>query len=166
MTMFFRFQKPKKITTLTADSVQTTAGRVMAPSTVNIPGTDIPCACYWQLTEAWKQPARKKGRKMWIPQSARQGCKGFYVEDDTGKIWVPDNGEVLDIRNGWQDAGLMGKKGTQRFVARSIRPGDVIKIRGRVSEAKGAEPADCLVFRPDDKGMVTILQTKKAKKQD
>ena len=162
--MFFRLKKANKISSLTAEAVQVTTGKVVAPATLNIPGTTISCVCYWQMTEVWKQSDRKKGRKMWMPQSARQGCKGFFVEDDSGKIWVPDNGDVLDIRNGWEEGGLMGKKGTQRFVARSIKPGDVIKIRGKVSKSRGAEPGDCMVFRPDEKGFVTILQTKKAPK--
>ncbi|MBN2718682.1 MAG: hypothetical protein JXX14_22745 [Deltaproteobacteria bacterium] len=161
--MLFRFAKSTKITSLTQDAVQTVTGKVVVPKATRIPGTEIQCACYWMMTEHWTQPARKKGRKMWMPQDARQGCSGFFVEDDTGKVWVSDNGDAMDIRNGWEDRGILGKKGTQRFVSRSIKNGDIVKIRGTVKKTKGAEPADCLALRPDDKGLVTVLQKKKSK---
>ena len=162
--MFFRFAKSTKIAALTRDAVQTVTGSVVVPKTLKIPGTDIECACFWMMTEAWKQPARKKGRKMWMPQDARQGCNGFFVEDETGKVWVGDNADALDIVGGWENGGLIGKKGTQRFVSRCIKAGDMVKIRGTVTSPKGAEPAEGLVLRPDAKGFVTVLQKKKAKK--
>ena len=160
--MFFRFQKTTKVASLTPDSVQCVIGKVVAPKAVKIPGTEIECACYWMMSEAWKQPARKKGRKMWMPQGSRQGCNGFFVEDDTGKVWIGDDADVLEIRNGWADGGLIGKKGTQRFVSRSIKAGDVVKVRGIAARTKGAEPGDCMALRPDPKGIIAILQKKKA----
>lgn len=159
--MFFRFQKSKKISVLTSDFVHVISGKVITPKELKIPGTDVKCACYWMMTEAWKQPERKKGRKMWMPIGARQGSNGFFVEDNTGKIWVDGDANVLEIRNGWEDSGIVGKKGTRRFVSRSIQSGDVVKIRGTVCKAKGKEPGDCLVIRPDAKGVLSIIQKKK-----
>ncbi|MBN2529561.1 MAG: hypothetical protein JXR76_24445 [Deltaproteobacteria bacterium] len=161
--MFFAFQRSKKISMLENDSVQVITGKVLAPNEIKIPGTDIGCACYWMMTEAWKQPARKKGRKMWMPESSQQGSKGFFVEDATGKVWVVDNADVLELRSGWENSGRMGKKGTKRFVSRCIKSGDVVKIRGLITPAKGAEPGDCKVVRPNAKGMISILLRKKSK---
>ena len=164
--MFFRFKKSTQIAALTnetLDSVQIVEGKVVVPKTLKIPGTDIECACYWMMTEAWKQPDRKKGRKMWMPQDSRQGCNGFFVEDGSGKVWVTDNADALELLGGWEHNGMLGKKGTQRYISRSVKPGDVVKIRGKVSKPKGAEPADCMVLRPDEDGIVTLLLKKKAK---
>ena len=159
--MFLSLQRSKKMTSLVKDSVQVVTGKVTAPKQVKIPGTDIDCACYWMMVEAWKQPARKKGRKMWMPESSQQGSNGFFVEDATGKIWVADDAKVLELRSGWENSGRMGKKGTRRFVSRCIKTGDIIKIRGTVTAAKGAEPAGCMVLRPDSKGFISIIQKKK-----
>jgi len=161
--MFLKFQRSTKISSLSTGSVQVISGKVIAPKEVLIPGTDIRCACYWMLTEAWKQPARQKGRKMWMPEGTQQGSNGFFVEDDSGKVWVADDASVFDLRNGWENSGRIGKKGTHRFLSRSIKSGDVIKIRGTISRAKGSEPGDCMVIRPDTKGLVSIIQKKKAK---
>ncbi|MBN2340391.1 MAG: hypothetical protein JXX29_24280 [Deltaproteobacteria bacterium] len=161
--MFLKFKKSQKISTLTKDEVGIVSGKVVALKEVTIPGTEIHCACFWMMSEAWKTGARGRGRKMWVPGGTKLVSNGFFVEDDSGKVWVCDNADALDIRNGWEDSGLVGKKGTQRFVSRSIKNGDLVKIRGTVTGPKGAEPGDTLVIRPDAKGHISIIQKKKAK---
>lgn len=161
--MFLNLQRAKKISSLTTDKVQVISGRVVAPEEVTVPGTNIRCACYWMLTEAWKTGARGRGRKMWVPAGTKTGNNGFFVENGTEKIWVCNTIDGLDIRNGWNDSGLIGKKGNQRFISRAIKNGDTIKIRGTISHPKGAEPAETLVVRPDAKGFISIIQKKKTK---
>jgi hypothetical protein len=161
--MFMSFKKPAKINTLKKDIQQIIQGTVSVPREVTLPGTSVSCAAFWMMTEAWKRPDRGKGRKMWTPVDVKQETNGFFIEDDTGKIWVENNGNALDLRSGTQQSGRLGKKETSRFVARIINNGDIVRIQGIVSSPKAKEPQDTLVIRPGKKGLISIILKKKFK---
>jgi hypothetical protein len=161
--MFFNFIPSKKISDVAAGSKAVIKGRVVIDKEVALPGTHISCAAFWMLKEEWKRPLRGKGRKMWTPVDVTQGCPGFYIEDESGKIWVEHNDNALDLRTGRDEMGQLGKKETSRFTARVIKNGDVVKIRGTATAPKAREPEGSLVLRPDSKGSITIILKKKVK---
>ncbi len=160
--MFMALKSPKKIGSLSKGSVHIVQGKVVAEKEVVIPGTSISCAAYWMMTEAWKRPARGKGRKMWIPVDVKQSNPGFFVEDSTGRVWIEHNDDALDIRKGREEGGRLGKKETSRFIARTIKNGDIIKIKGTIDNSNNKEVKDILVIRPDKKGLISIILKKRA----
>ena len=88
---------------------------------------------------------------MWIPASAVEKAEGFFVDDGAGRVWVAADDPRLAVAGGAEESGPLGKKGKQRFVARLVRAGDVIRVRGVVDNPKAAEPGDVLVLRAGGK---------------
>ena len=116
-----------------------------------VPGTQIKCVYYYQHVDTWERGARGRGRKMWIPVNAAQKAEGFFLDDGTGRVWVAADDPRLAVTGGAEEMGPLGKKGKQRFIARLVRDGDVIRVLGIVDSPKAAEPGNLLVLRAGGK---------------
>ncbi|MCK9461644.1 MAG: hypothetical protein M0R80_18600 [Proteobacteria bacterium] len=162
--MFLWLKKRTKIEALREGEERVVEGRVVPAKEIGVPGTQLKCVYYHLLVDKWDRGARGKGRKMWIPISAEERAVGFFLEDGTGRAWVAADDKRLAAAGGAEEAGTYGKKGTQRFIARLVRAGDVVRVRAIVDAPKGAEPGDVLVLRAGgEKDRLEILFRKRAR---
>ena len=157
MSMFLKLKRRTDVGNLAQGDDRVVEGKVVAAREMTVPGTSTKCVFYFHLTEAWQHGPRGRGRKMWVPQNVRQKCEGFYLEDGTGRVWIAGDGETMDVQGGAEESGPIGKKGKGRYLARMIRVGDVVRVRGIVDNPRGAEPGDVLVMRPTKKGVLQIV---------
>jgi len=160
--MFGLFARVRKIADLKADSEVIVQGKLVADKLTTVPGTDIRCAFFWMMTEIWDRITPGRGRKMWIPQESRQGTSGFYLDDGTGRVWISAEPLKTELRGGWSDGGPVGKKGTARYLARTLKEGDTVRATGTVTGAKSHEPGTVMVLRPGKKGWIILDQKKKS----
>ncbi len=155
--MFLRFRSRTKIEKVTKSSDVVIEGRVIAKDTISVSGTSVRCVYYDKMKESYQRPMRGAGRKMWIPQGVEQRCAGFYIDDGTGRVWIPEKTDGLLVREGVTTRGLEGKKGIRRYVAQLLREGDIIRARGAVDTPRGSEPAVNFSLRAGKKGRLEIL---------
>ena len=155
--MFLGLRRATKIADLAEGEERIVDGRVVGRRELTVPGTKLKCVWFYQLSESFEVGARGRGRKMWVPKNAQQKSEGFFVDDGTGQVWIAANEEGTEVSGGVEEAGMLGKKGKSRYIARMIRGGDTVRVRGLVCKAKGAEPGDSLVLRPGKKGKLEIL---------
>lgn len=160
--MFLRFRPRTKIENLTEDSEPVIEGQVISKETITVSGTKIRCVYYDKLKESYQKPVRGAGRKMWIPQGVEQRCAGFYVDDGTGRVWVPEKTDGLLVREGITTRGAEGKKGTRRYVAQLLRHGDTVRVKGAAQAPRGAEPDVKFSLRAGKKGKLEILVRKRS----
>jgi hypothetical protein len=162
--VFLWLKSRTKIEALKEGETRVVEGRVVPGRELGVPGTQLKCVYYHQIVDKWDRGARGRGRKMWIPINAEEKAEGFFLEDATGKCWIAAESTTVDVSGAAEEMGPMGKKGTQRFIARLIRKGDVVRVRGLVSKAMGAEPGDMPVIRPGGKkDRLEILFRKRAR---
>lgn len=155
--MFLSLKKRTKIAELAEGEERVVEGIANARKELTVPGTKIKCVWYYLLSEAFEHGPRGRGRRMWVPKNLQVSSDGFFVEDDTGQVWIDAGAKGAEVSGGVEESGMIGKKGRQRYLARVIRAGDRIRVRGAVARPKGAEPGDNLVLRPDRKGKLEIL---------
>ncbi len=162
--MFLWLKSRTKIEALEDGALGVVEGRVVPARELGVPGTQIKCVYYHQIIDKWDRGERGRGRKMWIPINAEERVEAFYVEDATGRVWVAADAKHVDVSGAAEEIGPFGKKANQRFIARLIREGDVVRVRGAVTKAQGSEPGDVLVVRPGGKKeRLEILFKKRAK---
>jgi hypothetical protein len=153
-----------KIESLKEGDERIVEGRVVPRREIGVPGTQLKCVYYYQHIDKWDRGARGRGRKMWIPVDAQEKAEGFFLEDATGSCWIAADDRRLAVSGGAEETGPLGKKGTQRFIARLIRKGDVVRVRGVVAKPIAAEPGDLLVLRAGGKkDRLEILFRKRGK---
>jgi hypothetical protein len=138
-------------------------GVVACDKQITVPGTQHKCAFYWVLTEVWDHGARGRGRKMWIPEKAEQGCAEFWIEDDKGKVLVENKPVETELKGGWSETGLIGKKGKHRYTARLIKPGDTVKVTGVVTPLKRGKAEISFSLAPSEKRALVLKVKKKGK---
>jgi hypothetical protein len=160
--MFLSLRKRTRIAELVEGDERVIEGKVVAERELTLPNTKHKCVWYYQLLESLEVGPRGRGRRMWVPKNLQVNSDGFYVEDETGRAWIDAGNEGAEVSGGVEEAGPIGKKGRQRFLARMIRDGDVVRVRGLVAKPKGAEPGDVQVMRPGRKGRLEILFRKPA----
>jgi len=161
--MFLWLKRKTKIEALREGDERIVEGRVVPKREIGVPGTQLKCVYYYQHVDKWDRGARGKGRKMWIPVNAEQKAEGFFIDDGTGRVWVAADDPRIDVSGGAEEMGPLGKRGKQRFIARLIRNGDVIRVRGVVDGPKAAEPGNVLVLRAGGKkDRLEILFRKRA----
>ena len=149
--MFLWLRRRSRVEALQAGAQSVVEGRVVARRELGVPGTQHKCVYYHQHVDAWDRGARGRGRKMWIPVSAEEKAEGFFLDDGTGRVWVAADDPRLEVAGGAEEFGALGKKGKQRYIARLIRGGDVVRVRGIVDRPRGAEPGGVLVLRAGGK---------------
>lgn len=137
-------------------------GRVVARSEITVNGSGTSCVYYDRLEEAYETPARGRGRALWIPKGYERRCAGFFVEDATGRVWIAQGHEGLEVNGGAREHGRLGKKGTRRYTAQLLRVGDKVRVRGLVDRPKAAEPTGTKVIRVDAKGRLVVRVKEKS----
>jgi len=155
--MFLSLRKRTPIADLVEGEERVAEGVVVAERELNLPNTKLKCVWYYQLLESLEVGARGRGRKMWVPKNLQVNSNGFYLEDESGRVWIDAGNEGAEVTGGVEEAGPIGKKGRQRFLARMIRAGDVVRVKGLVAKPRGAEPGDVQVMRPGRKGRLEVL---------
>lgn len=155
--MFLSLRKRTPIADLAEGEERVIEGAVVAKRELTVPGTKLKCVWYYLLSEALEVGPRGRGRKMWVPKNLQVNSEGFFVEDESGRVWIDAGNEGAEVSGGVEESGPLGKKGRQRYLARLIRAGDVVRVRGMVGKPKGAEPGDAQVMRPGHKGRLEIL---------
>lgn len=132
-------------------------GRVVAKSELAVPEGGQRCVWYDALVESFSSGSRG-GRLLWMPERAEARCAGFYLEDETGRLWVPEDARPFDVSGARRVAGPVGREGTKRYVAHYLQAGDTLRIQGRVDKPVGRkEPAGVLVLRPKDDGRLVVI---------
>ena len=160
--MFLSLRKRTPIAELAEGDERVVEGTVVAERELTLPNSKLKCVWYYQLSESLEVGARGRGRRMWVPKNLQVKSEGFYIEDETGRVWIDAGHEGAEVTGGVEEAGQIGKKGRQRWLARLIRAGEVVRARGLVAKPKGAEPGDVLVIRPGRKGRLEILFRRQA----
>lgn len=155
--MFLRFRRKTRVVDLEKGRDATVKGTIVAEKELKVPHEGTRCIFYDMLSESYGVGARGRGRPMWLPQKAERKCVGFFVDDGSGRVWVRADDESVNASGGTAAAGLVGKKGRQRYSVRMIKDGDLVRVRGRVSTPKGTDPRDTLVLAPGRKGRLDIL---------
>jgi hypothetical protein len=155
--LFLSLRRATRVADLQEGEERIVEGRVVGRRELTVPGTQLKCVWFYQLSESFEVGARGRGRKMWVPKNVQQKSEGFFIDDGTGRVWVAANEDGTEVSGGVEEAGMLGKKGKARYIARMIRGGDVVRVRGMVCGPKGAEPGDVQVLRPGRKGRLEIL---------
>jgi hypothetical protein len=162
--MFLWLQRSTKVEALREGEERVVEGRVVPRHEIGVPGTQLKCVYYFQHVDKWDRGDRGRGRKAWYPVNAEEKAEGFFLDDGTGRVWVAADDPRRAVTGGAEESGPLGKKGKQRFIARLIRDGDVIRVRGVVNKPKAAEPGEVLVLRAGGKkDRLEILFRKRAK---
>lgn len=162
--MFLWLKRKTKIEALRAGDERIVEGRVVPRRELVVPGTQLRCVYYFQHVDKWDRGDRGRGRKAWYPVAAEEKAEGFLLDDGTGSVWVAADGPGLAVAGGVEEGGPLGKKGQQRFIARLVRAGDVVRVRGIVDQPKAAEPGEVLVLRAGGKrDRLEILFRKRAR---
>ncbi len=155
--MFLRLRRKTPITNIEIGVEAVVEGTVIARNELTLRGSETRCVYFDRLTESFEVGPRGRGRKMWVPKNMERKCSGFFVSDGKAQVWVTSNVDGLQVSGGKQEAGMIGKKGRQRYQAQFIQAGDTIRVRGLVTKPKGADPHDGFVLRADKKGRLGIL---------
>jgi len=160
--MFLRFRKKTKISELVEGTLAVVEGKVVAKDLLMAPGSKTKCVHYEVMIETFGTGSRARGRAMWIPEKFDQRFTGFFVEDESGKVWVADDIEELIVDGARQEAGIIGKSGRERYMGRVVCEGDQVRVRGMVAKGRKSDPADVPVLRANEKGKAEVLVKKHA----
>lgn len=152
--LFFRLRATKAISGLTAGVPAIVEGRVVARTTLNFSHTHEKCV-YFANTESSFRLADRGGRKLWLVDSFEQEQSGFWVEDATGRVYVPIQPRVLVVRGAALQQGDLSRE--RRWSAQLIREGDKVRIYGTPDAPSGKEPKETLALRPGPDGTVFVL---------
>ncbi len=154
--MFSLFRKKTPTSELQVGAEVVVEGEVVAQNELSLSGTGTKCVYYEKLNESFEVGARGRGRKMWVPKNLERRCAGFYLDDGSGRVWVRNDTDGVEVVGGKQESGVVGKKGRTRFTAQLVQNGDRVRLQGAVDEPKGADPAGGLVIKPNKKGFLKI----------
>jgi hypothetical protein len=119
--MFLSLRKRTPVAELVAGEERIVEGKVVCQRELTVPGTKIKCAWYYLLSEAWQHGPRGRGRKMWVPKNVQVSSEGFFLEDESGRVWVDAGADGAEVSGGTEESDVVGKKGRQRYLARVIR---------------------------------------------
>jgi hypothetical protein len=155
--MLLRFKLARRSTDLETGKPGVVKGTISCKRDVRLPHVGGTCVYFNMLVEGFGTGARGKGRPMWLPVRREVKCTEFFIEDASGRVLVTASKDCIDASGGRSASGMIGKKGNQRYEVRFIRDGDRVKVRGLVSDPRGAEPGDTPVIRPDEKGIIELL---------
>jgi hypothetical protein len=158
VAVFLRFRRATPIGEISEGATVIVEGKVAAKTELNVPEAGRRCVWYDVLFEAFSSGSRG-GRMLWLPDRVEAKCAGFFVEDATGKVWVPEDAQLLDVQGAHRMGGPIGKDTSKRYVANYLEAGDTVRIEGRVDKPAGRkEPAGTRVLRPVAQGKrLTIL---------
>jgi len=155
--MFSFLWKKTRLADLIVTADATVEGRVVSRRELNVPGTTHRCVWYECVVDAFTRGSRGAGRKMWIPEGIDSRGDDFIVEEAGGRVLVAPGDVRLEVSGGRTVAGPLDQKGTRRYVARILESGARVRVRGAVTAARGAEPGELLVIRPDARGRLRVV---------
>ncbi len=170
---FFRFRKVTPISTIAGPASSTpgkagaaptfagaqlghsviVAGTVTARSEVTFtPSGDK--AVWFSATYESQGRGDRGSRNLWMFDHLDRQQSGFFIDDGTGRLYVPVQPTQLDIRGGHHLHGEIGRTGKDRYSAYLLREGDSLRLHGVVDKPSGKEPRDTLVLRATDGGVL------------
>jgi hypothetical protein len=154
--MFSIFFKKTPISKLEEGKGALIEGEVVAREELSLSGSGTKCVYYDKMNESFEHGQRGRGRRMWVPTNMEKRSAGFFVKDESGRVWVVGDTDALDVQGGKRESGTIGKGNRKRYLAQMVQNGDKVRVKGLVSKPKGSEPADSLVIRPGAKGRLTV----------
>ncbi|MEK6608817.1 MAG: hypothetical protein AABZ30_14245 [Myxococcota bacterium] len=156
--MWLRFARRTPIAELDS-GVAVVEGRVVAEKRLVIAGSQTRPVWLDMTVEVYTTGSRARGRAMWIPRKAEQQIVAFAVEDEGGRVWIDatDRSRIA-VRGGRREIGSSGKRGTSRYVARFIAPGDVVRVRGEVRAARKGEGAGKALRPPEGRPLEILFR--------
>ena len=154
--LFFRFRKTSPISSLEPGTVVIIEGTVVPKTELSLRGTGDKCVFY-ALTQESFRLSERGGRKLWLVDQYEQQASGFYLDDGTGKLYIPIQPVVMDMRGGHVVTADIGGAGQKRIYARIVRGKDRLRLHGTIDKPYGKEPSDSLVLRPAPDGKILGL---------
>ncbi len=154
---FFRFRRTNQVASLKPGDVAIIEGVISPKTELSLPHTQDKCVFYSRTVEAFKISERA-GRKLWLAEHYERQASGFFVDDGTGRVYVPAQPSVTEFSGGHTVIGNIDRSGEKRFFANVIRGGDRIRIHGTLDTPSGKEPKDTLVLRPAPTGILLGLR--------
>lgn len=154
--MFDFLRKCTRIADLKSGQNAVIRGKVECPKALFLSETKMNCVYYDILIETYKKGARGRGRPLWFPEGARRDSVGFFVVDDTGKVWIEDTTDNLVVIGGYTVGGRLDRKGKTRYSARLIREGDDVKVAGISAGEVPGDTNSRLTIHPNKKGLLKI----------
>lgn len=131
-------------------------GRVWSEKPLVFSGSESRPIYFDRSVESFTTGSRGRGRPMWIPSAAEEQITPFSLEDETGRLWVAAERAAVRVAGGHREVGTFGKTNRSRYVARLILPGDRVRVRGWVDQARKGEP-NGLVLRARPGQVLEIL---------
>jgi hypothetical protein len=104
--------------------------------------THVPCVYYEAVYESYRSGARGRGRRLWLPDYFSRKCAGLLVRDGSGIIRIAVDAEPLVLHGAHRHSERLGRGGRRRVIARFVRAGDRVKVRGMISPAPPGAPGD------------------------
>lgn len=134
-------------------------GRVVADDKlIPVTGSDTRCVFLDVSFENFQTGSRGRGRPMWVPKEAAEQIVGFFVQDDSGRVWVHADRADTEVRGGRRERGTTGKKATSRYVARFVAPGDVVRVKGEVVPTNKKGLGDRIVKAPSGEKLIVLFR--------
>lgn len=106
--------------------------------TLSIPGSHARPVFYDMVFESYRAVPGGRGRFAWMVDRSDVQIVPFVLEDEAGRLWINAERDHVLVKGGWIERGTIGKKAVGRFAARTISPGDKVRVRGEVYEPRRA----------------------------
>ena len=155
--MFLRLRRSTPIADTAVGAVAVVSGVVEAEAELLLPETRVPCVYYEAVYEAYRSGARGRGRHLWLPDYFSRKCAGLLVRDDSGLIRIAVDVAPLVLQGAHRHSERLGRNGRRRVIARFVRAGDRVKVRGIVSPPPPGAPTDERSLTASPGGRIEIL---------
>ncbi|MBT9559222.1 MAG: hypothetical protein IV100_24525 [Myxococcales bacterium] len=116
-------------------------------------------AIWYSATYESQGRGDRGSRNLWMFDHLDRQQGGFFIDDGTGRIYVPVQPTQMDIRGGHHVYGEIGRTGKERYSTYLLRDGDSLRLHGVVDKPSGKEPRDTLVLRAAEGGVLFGLAT-------
>ncbi len=152
--LFFRFRRTTPVAKLTVGQPAIVEGKVVAKTWVTLPYAEQK-GVFYALTQSTFRLSERGGRRLWLVESFDQQQSGFWVEDGTGRLYVPIQPRHFNVRGGVMLQGDVSP--TRRWSAQLIKEGDRIRVYGTPDKPSGKEPKENLALRPSPEQAIQVL---------
>jgi hypothetical protein len=160
--MFLRFRRATPIANLVEGRVVVIRGTIVPGERIVVPHAGVSCVGFDLLEESFGTGARGRGRPMWLPKKAEIKICRFALADGSGEVRIDLRGSDLVILGARSISGVGGARKRQRYTARVLDPGDLVKIRGMVTMRSAGRDGASPVIGPDAKGRAELLVVRHA----
>jgi len=131
--VFLRLRRSTPIADLVVGTVAAVTGVVEEASELFLLETRVPCVYYEAVYESYRSGVRGRGRRLWLPDYSSRKCAGLRIGDGSGVIRIAVDVAPLVLHGGHRHSERLGRR--RRVVARLLRAGDRVKVRGLISPA-------------------------------